>query len=67
MAWHGSCFKMRVDDPYPIAKLTVYEADEDELGIPDEEGQMEYRTARNGDHFICPFQYDLCHLCNIKK
>ena len=58
---------MRVDDPYHIAKLTIYEADDDELGIPCEEGQMEYRTARNGDHFICPFQCDLCHFRNIKK
>ena len=40
---------------------------DDELGIPDEEGQMEYRSARNGDHFKCPFQCDLCHFRNIKK
>ena len=46
---------MREDDPYPIAKLTAYEVDDDELGIPDEEGQMEYRAARNGYHLICPF------------
>ena len=58
---------MRADDPCPIAPLTPYDADDDEVGVPDQEDGKQYRCARNGDHLQCPFQCDLCHFRNIKK
>ena len=42
MAWHGSYFKMRDDDPYSIGKLSPYDVDDDELEIPDEGENIEY-------------------------
>ena len=67
MVWHGNCFKMQHDDPYPIVKLCSYNADDNNLRIPDEEGHMEYRSARNMDHLVCPFQCNMCRSWNIKK
>ena len=60
MAWHGSCYKLRTGDEYPIAKLNEVE------GINDPGEADKFKCARNGDHVICPFQCDLCHFRNIK-
>ena len=29
--------------------------------------KLRFKTARNGDHMICPFQCDMCHFHNIQK
>ena len=60
MAWHGSCYKRRIGDDYPIVKLEEME------GIPDPEEDDKFRHGRNGDHLMCPFQCDLCHFRNIQ-
>ena len=60
MAWHGSCFKLRLGDKYPIVKLDEME------GIADPEEDDKFKKARNGDHLSCPFQCDLCHFRNIQ-
>lgn len=61
MAWHGSCYKLRQGDSYPIAALQ----DSEELDDPKE--QNKFKSARAGDHLMCPFQCDLCHFRNIHK
>ena len=60
MAWHGSCYKLRLGDEYPIVKL------EEAEGIVDPEEDNKFRQGRNGDHLLCPFQCDLCHFRNIQ-
>jgi hypothetical protein len=60
MAWHGSCYKLRLGDKYPIVKLEELE------DIADPEEDNKFRKARNGDHLTCPFQCDLCHFHNIQ-
>ena len=60
MAWHGSCYKLRTGDVYPIVKLEEVE------GIADPEEDDKFRKGRNGDHLMCPFQCDLCHYRNIQ-
>jgi hypothetical protein len=27
---------------------------------------MRFKSGRNGDHLLCPFQCDLCHFRNIQ-
>ena len=60
MVWHGSCYKARLGDNFPIAKLDVVD------GINDPGEENKFKHARNGDNFICPFQCDLCHFRNIQ-
>ena len=60
MAWHGSCYKARLGDNFPIAKLDTVE------GIDDPGEALKFKHARNGDNFLCPFQCDLCHFRNIQ-
>ena len=60
MAWHGSCYKLRIGDKFPIAKLEEVE------GINDPVDDDKFKCARNGDNFMCPFQCNLCHFRNIK-
>ena len=60
MAWHGKCYKLRIGDKFPIAKLDEAE------GIHDPTDDDKFTHARNGDNFNCPFQCDLCHLRNIQ-
>jgi hypothetical protein len=62
MAWHGSCYRKRLDDNYPIVFLPGYDMEIDDPGEKDK-----YVKARNGDHLICPFQCDLCHFRNVQK
>ena len=60
MAWHGSCYRRRNGDCFPIAKLEEIE------GINDPDTESKFLHARNGDNLICPFQCDLCHFRNIQ-
>ena len=60
MAWHGSCYRARIGDIFPIAKLLEVE------GIDDPSELDKFKHARNGDNFLCPFQCDLCHFRNIQ-
>jgi hypothetical protein len=60
MAWHGSCYKSRRGDNFPIAKLEELE------GIQDPVDEDKFKCGQNGDNFMCPFQCDLCHFHNIK-
>jgi len=59
MPWHGSCYKKRVADRYPRAKLS-----ENVLGIEDPDDGKMFNEARNCDNYICPFQCELCHFRN---
>ena len=61
MSWHGRCYKRRIEDNYPIATL------KDEDGLDDPRELEKFKYARNGDHFLAPFQCDLCHFRNIQK
>ena len=60
MMWHGRCYKLRVEDNFPIATL------KDEDGLDDPRELEKFRFARNGDHLLSPFQCDLCHFRNIQ-
>ena len=60
MAWHGSCYKLRKGDVFPIAKLEELE------GVNDPDTELRFKQARNGDNLMCPFQCDLCHFRNIQ-
>ena len=33
----------------------------------EDKSEVRFEDARNGDHFMCPFQCDLCHFRNIQK
>jgi len=61
MAWHGSCYKKRVTDRYPRAKLS-----ENDLGIEDPDDGKMFNEARNCDNYICTFQCELCHFRNTQ-
>ena len=61
MMWHGKCYKLRVEDRFPIAVL------KDEDGLDDPREMAKFRFARNGDHILTPFQCDLCQFRNIQQ
>jgi hypothetical protein len=68
MAWCASCYIARAKDEYPIGKLA--NANENDDGLVDDEIEDQrdvnnFRYARRGDNFMCPFQCDLCHFRNI--
>ncbi|KAL7578000.1 hypothetical protein ACA910_007616 [Epithemia clementina (nom. ined.)] len=77
-AFHGRCYKVPLEkNPFPIGlKLRLKEETTD--GRLEEEApgwetteaeqkaaEMEYLCARAGDHFMVPFQCELCHFRNI--
>jgi hypothetical protein len=41
--------------------------DEEGFSVLVERDKGRFLSARNGDHFMCPFQCDLCHFRNIQK
>ena len=65
MAWHAKCYKPRIGDNFPVAKLSNYEEDEGE--IKDEREVNKFNFARKGDNYMCPFQCDLCHFRNVMR
>jgi hypothetical protein len=62
-AWCGRCYKATEGDPFVIKKPT----DEEGFSVLVERDADRFLTARNGDHFMCVFQCDLCHFRNIQK
>ncbi len=68
MGWCASCYTARVKDEYPIAKLAADESNDDDLigeEVEDARDVNNFRYARKGDNFMCPFQCDLCHFRNV--
>lgn len=63
LAWHGKCYKKHESDKFPVAKLNVGDLDD---GCDDPNEVLRYTHARNGDHFMVPFQCDLCHFRNLQ-
>ena len=64
-AWHRICYKVRTGDTFPVAKLPSLGDEDSDDELDDEEENIKYQTARNGDHYLCPFQYNLCQFRNI--
>lgn len=66
-AWHGNCYRQKDGDRFPIQSSK----EEDELDFEeDDESAIDkdrIKVGRDGDHWICPFQCDLCHFQNIKQ
>ena len=60
--WHARCYKQGDHDKFPV----VSENDYRHLGLDWDEDPDRFKTARDGDHLMCPFQCDLCHFRNIK-
>lgn len=63
MMWHGSCYRKRIDDKFPVGTLDDGDVDGDELD--DKMEVSKFSFARDGDHLMCPFQCDLCQFRNI--
>jgi len=52
MAWHGRCYKKRLADRYPRAKLL-----DNDPGFEDPEDAKMFNHARNCDNYIYRFVY----------
>jgi hypothetical protein len=68
VGWCASCYVARVKDNYPIGKLASGNEEDDGLHdkeIDDQQDVNNFRCARKGDNFMCPFQCDLCHFRNV--
>jgi len=60
-AWCGSCYI-----PHELDKFFQYTlADEDGFEWGPKPSQLHYKMVRDGDHLVTPFQFDLCHFCNL--
>jgi hypothetical protein len=66
-AWHGNCYKQMETDRFPIQSSR--EVDELDFEESDESAKEKdrFRVGRDGDHWICPFQCDLCHFQNVQR
>ena len=63
-AWCAGCFKQDERDAFPV--LSASDLDdfiEDEELVEEEPNR--FKTARDGDHLLTPFQCDCCHFVNI--
>jgi hypothetical protein len=68
MGWHASCYLSRERDNYPVGKLADENEGNDDLvdgDLDDAQDENNYKYARKGDNFMCPFQCDLCHYRNL--
>ena len=61
-AWCGECYSVPVSSPFPI-RAPVDDEGYDQTVEGDEE---RFKSGRNGDSLMCPFQCDLCHYRNIQ-
>ena len=66
-AWHGNCYVQGELDKFPILTLADLEDSiiDDRAMIDDD--PKRFKTARNGDHLMVPFQCDTCHFVNIQR
>jgi hypothetical protein len=62
MAWCGGCYRATIGDDFFVMRSK--DIDGEDLLAPGDE--VRFQTARNGDHFMCPFQCDLCHFRRLK-
>ena len=59
--WHGKCYAVHSDDRFPQRMMK-----DDEDGFVDDPSEKErFKSARNGDNYLCPFQCDLCQFRNL--
>ena len=67
-AWHANCYCQSQDDRFPV--LEPGDLDdalldgEGHADIEDDPGR--FKEARDGDHFLCPFQCDSCSFFNVQ-
>lgn len=67
-SWHAECYKQSEDDMFPVLRANDLDdamIDPDEFA--EEEDQLRFKEARDGDHFMTPFQCDTCHFYNARK
>jgi hypothetical protein len=66
-AWHGSCYRQKEADRFPIQSTRGQE----EVDFEEEDGVAKegdrFRVGLAGDHLLCPFQCALCHFQNIQR
>lgn len=65
-AWHGSCYIQSEYDNFPVFDMkdigeSVFVGEDEEAAEA-----RRFTHARNGDHFLVPFQCDECHFFNLK-
>jgi hypothetical protein len=66
-AWCGKCYAQSATDRFPV--LSPRDLDEaliDDDQMLEEDDQMRFREAREGDHLMCIFQCDGCHFLNMQ-
>jgi hypothetical protein len=61
-AWCAECYKVPKGSRFPIRLLN----DEDGIVLVNDEDKTRLLGARVGDHAVCPFQCELCHLWNLQ-
>ena len=61
--WCGPCYKPLGTTPFYIHPLL----DEDGIEIPEDDLGSRYMVGRDGDHYLVPFQCELCHFRNIQQ
>lgn len=65
-AWHGRCYRPHPMDRFPV-NIKMAEDDDDPELVTEEMEETRHAEARDGDHFITPFQCDLCHFRNVQQ
>ena len=61
--WCAECYAQSGATCFPIKK--TYDEEGEEIKRDDEDSR--FRHARDGDHYMVPFQCELCHFRNIQR
>ena len=62
-SWCGSCYKTSGETVFPVRKTL----DDDGVEIVRDDHATRFLVARDGDHFMVPFQCELCMFRNLQE
>jgi len=67
-AWHAACYKHYRLDKFPVLKASdLDDAMVDPKEFNEEEDQLRFKEAQDGDHLLVSFKCDHCHFYNVRK
>ena len=67
-AYHAECYQQHHKVAFPVLQpQDLDDALVDEGELDNQEEEIRFKQARDGDHLLTPFQCNMCHFYNIHK
>lgn len=65
-AWHAGCFVQSKHDRFPVLRASdLDDAMMDPEEFEEEEDELRFKEARDGNHLMIPFQCPTCLFFNV--